>query len=101
MNKKITDYIYVHGKGSSKKKAVSQALAKIQSEVMRKYHDHMIIRVEPLDVEISNSEEEKYIEKFLFFFFKREKINVSVELKITVSLFLLELCRENRGGWNV
>ncbi|WP_042221910.1 DUF4312 family protein [Oceanobacillus manasiensis] len=91
MNKKIEDYIYVSGKGSSKKQAVSQALAKIQSEVMRKYHDYMIIRVEPMDVEISNIEEQKYTEKFLFFFFKREKTSVNVELKVTVSLFLMGL----------
>jgi uncharacterized protein (TIGR03578 family) len=91
MNKKMEEHIYVHGKGSSKKHAVSHALAKIQSEVMQKYKDHMIIRIEPLDVQISKIEEEKYTEKFLFLFLKREKSNVKVVLDVTVSLFLMEI----------
>lgn len=91
MNKKFEEHIYVNGMGSSKRIAVSHALAKIQSEVLKKYKDHLIIRIEPLDVEISKIEEEKYTEKFLFLFLKREKVNIKVELDVTVSLFLMEV----------
>lgn len=91
MNKQFEEHVSVNGKGSSKKHAISQALAKIQSQVMQKYKNHMIIRIEPLDVKISKIEEEKYIEKFLFFFLKREKSNVKVQLDVTVSLFLMEI----------
>ena len=91
MNKKFEERVRVRGKGSSKRLACNQALSKIQSEILKKYKDHLIIRIEPIDVEIVKVEEEKYTEKFLFFFLKREKSTFKVELDVNVSLFLMEI----------
>lgn len=82
--------LQIKGVGSSKEQAINTALGNIQKKVMDDYKG-MIIRIEPMDVQVIEAKESSYTERFLFFFFPRKRSKYKVVLEIEVKVFLLEV----------
>lgn len=83
-NKNRTEVI-VSGKGESEQTAFASALSSIQKKIMSESSD-VILRIEPVDVSILKAEKETKKEKFMFFFFPREKTTYSIELRVEVEI---------------
>jgi len=83
--------VRIEGKGDSKEKALNIALGNIQKKVMKEYKGNMIIRIEPVDVDVVEAKEFSYIERFLFLFFPRQRSKYSVVLDVDINLFLLDV----------
>lgn len=81
--------VIVTGKGDSKQHAFASALNEIQKQLMQQ--TEVLLRVEPLEVEVLKAVEQTYTEHFLFFFFPRKKISYQVELAVTVAITQLNL----------
>lgn len=82
--------VRVTGQGDSKQKAFSSALSQIQREVL-KNTNNIILRIEPLDLAVISHKHEITTEKFLFFFFARQKAFYQVTLDVTVMLSFVDL----------
>ncbi|MCK1997564.1 DUF4312 family protein [Psychrobacillus psychrodurans] len=91
MKNVIETKVRTEGKGDSKEKALNIALGNIQKKVMKDYKGNMIIRIEPIDVDVVEAKEFSYIERFLFFFFPRKRSKYSVVLDVKIKLFLLNV----------
>lgn len=88
MKEQYTTSVTVEGKGDSKAKAFAAALATVQSKIL-KSTSNILLRIEPQDVKVLAAEEKKTKEKFLFFFFPRERKNYAVSLDITVNVTII------------
>lgn len=51
----------------------------------------MIIRIEPMNIDIVSAIEEIYAERFLLFFFPRSRSQFQVVMDVTVDLFLVNI----------
>ena len=91
MKKVIETTVRIEGKGDSKEKALSIALGNIQKKIMKDYKGNMIIRIEPVNVNVIEAKETSYIERFFFFFFPRQRSKYSVVLDVEINLFLLDV----------
>jgi uncharacterized protein (TIGR03578 family) len=91
MKKVILEKVRVIGNGNSKQQAISLALGKIQTKIMSKYKEMMIIRIEPINVNVIEAKQFEYIERFLFFLFPRKRYKYKVTLDVEVNLFLLDV----------
>lgn len=89
MKQQYETQVTVQGKGDSKAKAFSDALSKVQQQVLRT-SQKILLRIEPIDVRVLCAQESVRTEKFLFFFLARERRNYSVELEITVSVTVID-----------
>ena len=89
MRRIIGTKVRVEGKGDSKEKALNVALGNIQKKVMNEYDGNMIIRIEPLNIDVVEAIETSYIERFLFIFLPRERSKYVVTLDVEVNLSLL------------
>lgn len=89
MRRIIGTKVRVEGKGDSKEKALNVALGNIQKKIMNEYDGNMIIRIEPLNIDIVEAIETSYIERFLFIFLPRERSKYVVKLDVEVNLSLL------------
>lgn len=58
---------------------------------MKDYKGNMIIRIEPVNVNVIEAKETSYIERFFFFFFPRQRSKYSVVLDVEINLFLLDV----------
>ncbi|MCH3669361.1 DUF4312 family protein, partial [Enterococcus faecium] len=65
------------------------ALAEIQNKIMEQ--SNVLLRIEPVNVDILKAVENKYTERFLFFFFPRQRISYEVELSVTVAVTEIKL----------
>ncbi|SJZ83992.1 conserved hypothetical protein EF_0831/AHA_3912 [Pilibacter termitis] len=83
--KRFKEKITVQGEGENKKAAFASALNKIQSKVLKESED-VILKIEPIDINILSAEKQVVHEKFLFFFFPRERVSYSVSLEIEVEI---------------
>lgn len=81
--------VTVEGKGDSKQHAFASALGEIQKKMMQE--SEVILRIEPLEVEVVKAIEKTYKERFLFFFFPRIRTSYHVELAVTVSVTTLKV----------
>ena len=81
--------VRVAGKGETKNGALSAALSQVQPAVM-KSTGNVLLRIEPMQVDVVSAQEMRTVEKFLFFFLPREKKIYSVELDITVSIIMID-----------
>lgn len=90
MYKKFQHKVRIEGKGNTKDQAIASALGKIQKQVNAELQG-MIIRIEPLQIEVVEAIEESYIERFLILFFPRKRSLFKVVLDIVVDLFILEI----------
>ncbi|MEG0260248.1 MAG: DUF4312 family protein [Lysinibacillus sp.] len=91
MKKMIETTVRIEGKGDSKDRAFNIALGNIQKKIMKEYKGSMIIRIEPINVNVIEAKETSYVERFLFFFFPRQRSKFSVVLDVDVNLFLLDV----------
>ncbi|WP_054179610.1 DUF4312 family protein [Trabulsiella odontotermitis] len=92
MKEQFTTTVRVKGKGDSKARAFSDALNQVQSAVM-KSSPHILLRIEPQDVQVVHAREAVRKEAFLFFFLRRERRSYSVELDVTVNVTAINLDR--------
>lgn len=77
--------VRVEGKAEKKNQAFSNALNQIHGKVLKE-SDDVILRIEPIHTDIVVAEEEQYVEKFLFFFLKRTRINYKVMMDVEVEI---------------
>lgn len=87
--KKLHHRVRIEGKGQSKEHTIANALGKIQKTVNAEIGG-MIIRIEPMKIDIIEAIEETYTERFLLFFFPRKRSQFKLVMDIEVDLFLLE-----------
>ena len=83
------DVIRISGSGSSKEHAFASAFGQVQKEVV-KNSGKIMLQINPVDVEIIEAQELTYTEKFLFFFFKRERSKYHVVLDVTVDMTYID-----------
>ncbi|XBS71994.1 DUF4312 family protein [Acerihabitans sp. KWT182] len=81
--------VRVAGKSDTKKGALSGALSQVQTTVM-KTTGNVLLRIEPMQVDVVSAEETLTTEKFLFLFLPRVKRSYSVVLDITVSIIMID-----------
>lgn len=89
VQKTIQQKVVVSGKGDSKQHAFAAALGEIQKKLVKQ--SEVLLRVEPMEVEVLMAVEKSYTERFLFFFFPRQRTSYEVELSVTVSITELDL----------
>jgi uncharacterized protein (TIGR03578 family) len=92
MKEQFTTTVRVKGKGESKARAFSDALNQVQAAVM-KSSPHILLRIEPQDVQVVHAREAVRKEAFLFFFLRRDRRSYSVELDVTVNVTAINLDR--------
>ncbi|WP_088066766.1 DUF4312 family protein [Gottfriedia luciferensis] len=90
MEKTLKQTVCVEGVGNTKEQAISIALGNIQKKILSEQKG-MIIRIEPLHVEVIEAKELTYTERFLFIFFPRKRQKYKVVLDVDVNLFILEV----------
>jgi len=90
MKEQFTTTVRVMGKGESKTRAFSDALNHVQAAVM-KASPHILLRIEPQDVQVVDAQESTRKEAFLFFFLRRERRAYSVVLDVTVNVTAINL----------
>jgi uncharacterized protein (TIGR03578 family) len=82
--------IQVEGTGKEKNLAFANALNQIHNRVLKEKND-VIVRIEPLDIQIVKADQETYTERFLFFFLPRVRADYRVVLDVTVEITLIEM----------
>ncbi|MBD3698789.1 DUF4312 family protein [Enterobacter hormaechei] len=92
MKEQFTTTVRVKGKGDAKARAFADALNHVQAAVM-KASPHILLRIEPQDVQVVQAQEAVRKEAFLFFFLRRERRTYSVELDVTVNVTAINLDR--------
>ncbi|MEF7562467.1 DUF4312 family protein [Bacillus infantis] len=90
MEKTIQHRVKVEGKGKSKELAINTALGQIQKKVMDEYKA-MIIRIEPLSINVIEAIEHIYTERFLLFCFPRKRHVYKVVMDVDVNITLLKV----------
>lgn len=85
VKEKTTEIVTVKGSGSQKKQAFASALNTIHNQILKSAND-VIVRIEPIDIEIITAEAVNNTERFLFFFMPRKRVDYHVELKVTIEL---------------
>lgn len=83
--RELTKVVRVHGKGDNKKAAFASALGNVQKQVLKNSED-VLLRIEPVAIDITSAKEKKETERFMFLFFPREKITYEVTLDVTVKI---------------
>jgi uncharacterized protein (TIGR03578 family) len=82
--------VIVDGTGETKQQAFASALANIQKQLIADTHQ-TILRIIPETVTPLVLHEETYTEKFLFFFFKRQRTTFHVKLDVKVTITSIDL----------
>lgn len=90
MKEHFSDRVRVSGRGDSKAKAFADALSHVQG-AMLKTSPHILLRIEPQDVQVVQARVQVKKEAFLLFFLKRERRTFSVELDVTVNVTAINL----------
>ncbi|AIR60490.1 DUF4312 family protein [Cedecea neteri] len=90
MKEKFATTVRVSGRGDTKAKAFSDALNHVQGTVL-KSTNHILLRIEPQDVQVVQAQVRVRKEAFLFFFLRRERRSYSVELDVSVNVTALNL----------
>ena len=75
--------VVVEGKGESRTAAFASALSSIQKKLMKDSED-VTLKLSPIDIEVISAKHRVSKEKFMFFFFPREKHHYEVSLNVTV-----------------
>ncbi|PWC09551.1 cytoplasmic protein [Brenneria roseae subsp. americana] len=90
MKTQFTTTVRVRGKGETKSRAFADALNHVQATVMQS-SPHILLRIEPQDVQVVHAREAVRKEAFLFFFLRRERRTFSVEVDVTVNVTAINL----------
>lgn len=81
--KHLEKEINIKTSGKTKDEVLAKAIGLLRKQVYKEV-DGLILRMEPLEVYVLNDEKKVEIEKFLFFFMPREKVQYDMEFKIKV-----------------
>ena len=90
MKEDFTTQIIVNGKGASRQQAFAAALSQVQPSLLKE-SPKVMLRIEPLEVEVLKAEESVRVEKFLFFFLPRQRREFRVQLEISVKVSSLDV----------
>ncbi|PJG59822.1 DUF4312 family protein [Aeromonas cavernicola] len=90
MKESFTTELVVNGKGTTRQQAFAAALSQVQPSLL-KGTPRVMLRIEPVDVQVLTAEESVRVEKFLFFFLPRQRREFRVQLKITVMVTSLDV----------
>jgi len=94
MNSEVNDYtlktVRVSGEGETKQQAFASALSNIRKQIIQD-QGQVTLQIVPKKVRVQNAERISYQEKFLFFFFKRTRVNYQITLDIDVELNNVDL----------
>lgn len=77
--------IIIKASGKTKNEALTRAVAELRKQVYKEV-DGLILKMDPSEVYILNEEKKVEIEKFLFFFMPREKVQYFMEFEIKVHI---------------
>ncbi|MFQ2385765.1 DUF4312 family protein [Aeromonas dhakensis] len=89
MKEDFTTQVTVNGKGATRQQAFAAALSQVQSTLL-KDNPRVLLRIEPVEVEVIEAEESVRVEKFLFFFLPRQRHEYRVRLAITARVTSLD-----------
>ncbi|MGY3944510.1 DUF4312 family protein [Aeromonas tecta] len=89
MNEHFTTQVIVNGKGATRQQAFASALSQVQPTLL-KDNPRVMLRIEPVEVQVLKAEESVRVEKFLFFFLPRQRREFRVQLEITVKVASLD-----------
>ncbi|MBS4688014.1 DUF4312 family protein [Aeromonas sobria] len=92
MKENFTTQVIVNGKGATRQQAFAAALSQVQSSLL-KDNPLVMLRIEPLEVQVLKAEESVRVEKFLFFFLPRQRREYRVELEIKVQVTSLDVAK--------
>ncbi|MCX0436176.1 MULTISPECIES: DUF4312 family protein [Aeromonas] len=92
MKENFTTQVIVNGKGTTHQQAFASALSQVQPTLL-KDNQQVLLRIEPVDVQVLKAEESVRVEKFLFFFLPRQRREYRVQLEITVQVTSLDVAR--------
>ncbi|MDR0806714.1 MAG: DUF4312 family protein [Enterobacteriaceae bacterium] len=90
MKEHLKTSVRVSGRGDTKQKAIADALSSVQRTVL-KDSSNIILRIEPLEVEVISATVKVTKEKFLFVFFPRNRELYSVVLDVALDVSLLNV----------
>lgn len=90
MKKTFETKVQIEGIGNSKELAINSALGMIQKKVMKE-HKGLILRIEPIDLQVLEARETSYTERFFLFFFPRKRSKFKVKLEVSVNIFLIDV----------
>ncbi|MBM7689441.1 hypothetical protein BCR24_10355 [Enterococcus ureilyticus] len=82
--------IQVEGTGKEQNLAFANALNQIHNRVLKE-KDDVIVRIEPVAIQIIKAEQETYTERFFFFFLPRKRADYRVLLNVEVEITLIEM----------
>jgi uncharacterized protein (TIGR03578 family) len=92
MKENFTTQVIVNGKGATRQQAFAAALSQVQPSLL-KDNPLVMLRIEPLEVQVLKAEESVRVEKFLFFFLPRQRCEYRVELEIKVQVTSLDVAK--------
>lgn len=92
MKENITTQVIVNGKGTTRQQAFASALSQVQPTLL-KDNQQVLLRIEPVDVQVLKAEESVRVEKFLFFFLPRQRREYRVQLEIKVQVTSLDVAK--------
>ena len=89
MKEDFTTQVIVNGKGATRQQAFAAALSQVQHTLL-KDNPRVMLRIEPVEVQVLKAEESVRVEKFLFFFLPRQRREYRVQLETTVKVTSLD-----------
>lgn len=92
MKENFTTQVIVNGKGATRQQAFASALSQVQPTLL-KDNQQVLLRIEPVDVQVLKAEESVRVEKFLFFFLPRQRCEYRVQLEIKVQVTSLDVAK--------
>ncbi|MER0508215.1 DUF4312 family protein [Aeromonas veronii] len=92
MKENFTTQVIVNGKGTARQQAFASALSQVQPTLL-KDNQQVLLRIEPVDVQVLKAEESVRVEKFLFFFLPRQRREYRVQLEIKVQVTCLDVAK--------
>lgn len=90
MKKQQQMTIRVKGSGNSKQNAFAIALSQVQQEVTKKINN-ILLRIEPVDIQVICASESITTERFLFFFLPRKKLDYRITLDVVVDVTFVDI----------
>ncbi|MDR1567662.1 MAG: DUF4312 family protein, partial [Streptococcaceae bacterium] len=83
--------IRVSGKGETEQYAFASALGNIQKQIASE--KDVLLRIEPVEVDLIAAKKCSYTERFLFFFFPRKRTVYQLELEVSVQVSQIDLTK--------
>ncbi|OCG19505.1 cytoplasmic protein [Gilliamella sp. Fer1-1] len=90
MKKQEQILVRVKGHGDSKQRTFSNALSQVQKEVL-KNTNNILLRIEPIDIQVVSAIEKIVMERFLFIFLPRKKTFYEITLDVSVNVTFIDL----------